>query len=80
MKQYLLIQAHEGGNPVKFLDDVELEALLASPNDYTGIEEFLSGVPEQKDPNYWDERSGLLLEVKVVVPRARTTAFTLDKE
>lgn len=69
MSKYILIQPDEDGNPITWLDDNEVEDLIQLKEDY-GVKEFLTKLPENKDPNYWEEGQVLLLEVEIkkVVP------------
>lgn len=75
MKKYLLIRPSEDGEPCQFLDENKLDELLNNPKDF-GVNKFLDHIPD-KDPMYWSGKDGLLLEVKIVVPKVIATAFSL---
>ena len=68
MKKYLLILSDEDGEPCEFLDEKELQEVLADPLEYAGIDKFLTKIPKQ-DPMYWDEGTALLLEIKIIDPK-----------
>ena len=74
MKEYLLIQPSEDGEPCCFLDDVQ--ELLNNPEDY-GVEKFLSSIPDE-DPNYWEEGCALLLKIKILKPKLKATSWRLE--
>lgn len=71
---YLVIQQDED-NPCTFLDDID--DILENPRDYC-IDNFLQELPKEKDPNYWNSGDALLLEVKVLKPVVKATAFMLE--
>jgi len=75
MKQYILIQANEDGNPITFLDNVN--DVLESPEDH-GVKVFLSSLPENTDPNYWEYGQAILAEIKILSPKVIATAFELE--
>lgn len=74
--RWLLIEPDEDGNPCSWLTETELEDRLANAADY-GVRQYLDQVPDNTDPNYWPDGTGLLLKVEIVVPRPATTAFEL---
>ncbi len=69
MKRYILIQPDEDGNPIRWLSEAEVKDIKQLMEDY-GVDKFITSVPEPSDPNYWDERTAMLLEVEIkdVVP------------
>ena len=68
MKKYILIQPNEDGNPIYWLEDKEIEDIMELKEDY-GIKRFLEKVPENSNPNDWEEGDALLLEVEIKVPK-----------
>jgi hypothetical protein len=48
----------------RFLTEGELKNLTEDPQGSYGVTEFLSGVPENPDPNYWGEGKALLMRVR----------------
>lgn len=75
MKKYLLIKSDEDGEPCSFYEDIQ--DILDNPEDY-GIEKFLTKIPD-KDPMYWEEGAALLLEIKILKPVTKTTAYRIEK-
>lgn len=74
MKRYILIKGDEDGNPVKWLDPGEINAIAQLREDYS-IEEFMNDVPPagERNPSYWRDGIGLLLEVRVLRVRPKET-------
>ncbi len=75
MKRYALFQGDEDGNCVTFLDSEQLQELLKDPDGYCGIETFVDEFDEY--PEYWSPKVGMLVEIKVLTPRAKTKEWTL---
>lgn len=74
---FLLVQPGDGGTHLVWLGAHELRELLEDPDTYAGVREFLDALPHvgptsshgsDRDPAYWDEGSGMLLKVELVVP------------
>jgi len=82
MKEYLVIRGDEDGNPTCFMNQSELDDMLAEAGD-CGVDTFLSDFPKdnigcpEENPQYWAEGVVLLLKTKVLVPKVKTTAFKL---
>lgn len=72
--KYVLIKPSEDC-PVSFLEDID--DVLSDPEGY-GVDTFLKEVPENDDPNYWDEGDALLLKVEIVKVKVAATAFKVD--
>lgn len=67
MTQYMLIRPDEDGDPIRWLTQGDLTDLLKDPMGTYGVLRFLDAYPG--DPNYWDNDSALLVEVKIIVPQ-----------
>lgn len=67
---WILLQPDEDGNPVRVLDDDELQELLDNPEEH-GIQRFLDGefLDINTDANYWHEGDAILLKAEVVIPQ-----------
>ena len=76
MSQYLLIKSDEDGNPNIFIDQDINEVLKSVTEDY-GVEDFMYEIPDETDANYWGDGIALLLEVKVLKPVVKATAYKL---
>lgn len=76
-ERWILIRPSEDGNPITYLSESGLAALLADSVGEYGVREFLPAVPDERDPNYWREGTALLLRAEVVVPSPVTTAWEL---
>jgi hypothetical protein len=70
MARYMLIRPDEDGNPIRWLDDTQLQELLDDPTGSYGVKAFLGGDEPDAygDPNYWSRGIGLLVRVEVVTP------------
>lgn len=72
-KKWLLVKPDEDGNTNRWLTDQEMREVLADPAAW-GIDEFvhideLAGRPNGSyDPNYWPDRTAVLMRIEVVVP------------
>lgn len=68
---YILLQGDEDGNPLRLLVGTDLDELLDDPGGTYGITRFEGAafLVGNRDPNYWPEGVGVLIEAKVVVPR-----------
>jgi hypothetical protein len=73
-KKYLLIKKNEDGEPCSFYE--QIDEILENPDDY-GISTFLYDIPKE-DPMYWKKGNALLLEIKVLKPVVKATAFKLE--
>lgn len=66
--RYAFIRPHED-SPVRFLSDDELAELFEDvANGESGITDWHSDVPAEHDPQYWPERSGLLIKFQILKP------------
>lgn len=61
---YILIHPDEDGNTVSFIPREELNDVKKFLENY-GIKELFTEIPNEKDPQYWDENSALLIEFSV---------------
>jgi len=80
MKNYILIQASEDGEPVSLLSEKDMEEMLKNPEDY-GVDRFLDTWPIDSvggtSPAYWPSGDALLMECRVIVPVIKTTEYSL---
>lgn len=68
MKNYLLLQPDEDGNPVSFLEPREVENIKQLMEDYS-IDTWRENFKET-NPQYWDEGEAMLIEYEIKVPKA----------
>lgn len=72
MTRFLLIQPDEDGNPIRWLDQDDMDELMADPKGSYGVTKFLTAWPERghpsagSDPAYWPEGWALLLQANIV--------------
>lgn len=67
MHMWILVQASEDGNPVSYLTTRDVEELLQDPQAY-GVKKFLAELPQETDPNYWQEGEALLFHAELISP------------
>jgi hypothetical protein len=72
--KYVLVQPSEDG-PITFLES--LDDVLDDPGGF-GIDTFLTEVPDNQDPNYWEEGDALLLSVEVVKVKVKATKYAVE--
>lgn len=77
MKKYIAIHADEDGNPISFLTRAELEEQLETPEDW-GITGVLEDLPEEENPQYWQEGLTLFAEIKILKPKEIVKKVTLE--
>lgn len=61
---YVLLAPSPDSQAPIFLTEKQLKELTEDPEGSFGVTEFLPGVPENPDPNYWGEGKGLLMRVR----------------
>lgn len=66
-KRWMLIHSSEEGNPISWLSDTDLADLLAEPTNW-GVTRFADHDRLPRDPNYWNEKVGVLIKYEVVIP------------
>lgn len=81
MRQFILIQPSEDDNPISWLKRDQIHDIGQVIDDY-GIERFLDAVPNEDgaDPNYWQDGSALLLEVRVIKVRPKEVVTAWEVE
>ncbi len=66
-KNWMLIKASEGGNPITFLTPDDLDRLLTNPEEW-GVTSFVEPRTLYPDPAYWSDGVAALVRYEVVTP------------
>jgi hypothetical protein len=64
MYKYILVHPDEDGNTTTFIESSEVEDIKMFMENY-GIDELLDKIPDNKDPQYWEEGKAMLLEIEI---------------
>ncbi len=77
MKRYAVIHPiqEKDESHITFIEN--LQEFLKHPESFAPVTEFLLEKPEEDDPQEWPDYSGLLIEYTIVVPRPKTSIWSI---